>query len=354
MRLAIAALLAGCAAEFPPLEPDDRGAPRDARLGVELFRTPQGLRIAALYQDDGLLLVFEETNVGWHARHVDPLDGAVAELPAPPLRPRDRIEVGRTHGGAPPTIATAHDGVVEVHVLEGDGWTTLPPLPVGPSVIGDVGQLLAHDGAIWITAAGRAFAWNGAAWAEPLIAPGPIALGAFDGARQLLLAGDGGDSFTAHVVDGGVAGAGVAAPAGAGLPQPSSINGTIDATQIVAGGVAWTFDGATFTAGDAIAGAPWSAPGSPAIIVSDANGADGTWWRVAGGAVAEVVLAPFVAEVACCDGCACEPHEVGFLTIRPSPAAERIALVTADPHDGYGVLGVRFVALPASDPWPDQ
>lgn len=353
-------LVAACADDWPPLEPDDRGADLDPRLGIEVFRTTQGLRIASLHQDDGLVVVFEDLGRGWHLRRVD-VDGTITELPTPPLEPREGLRLGRAAAPVRAVVATTRDAVHEVHVLDED-WTTLPPLPVSGSP-DTLGAVVAHDGAVWATASGRVLRWDGAAWSEPVTGAASHALGGFDATTQWVVSTDVSGQVAAAVpVDtAGTAGAPVAGPAASG-PVGSSINGDAGAFQIVAGARLWRFDGQAFVAGDTTSGVPSAAPGSSRILLREGDGSAATWRFAEDGVVGEVALAPFTPQITCtCDAatdptCGCIPHPVGYLDVDPSPSTEHIALTMADAHDGRAVLTVRFLPVPfAGDPFaPDR
>lgn len=340
---------AACA-DWPDLSPHERDVELDPRLGREVFRTDLGLRIASLHQADGLWLVFEEIGVGWQARRVEP-GGAIEALPPPPLRADERIAMGRGDGvgGADRVvIATARSGAVEVHRL-GDAWETLPAVPV-TAAEGDLGAVIAHGGAVWIEVAGRLFVWEGAGWEEPVTGPGAMRLGGFDGGTQWVLV-VGTTGFVAVPVASGVAGEAVPGPAA--RPEGSAINGDGAGFQVLAGGAMWRFDGAAFTEGVAIEGEAWAAPGSARVVVSSGGtGAAATWAIVDDAAAATPALAPFVPAIECaCDAatdpaCGCVPHTVGFVSLRPSPDAARMALTMADDVGGLAVLTARFLDLP--------
>jgi hypothetical protein len=347
----LAAALLGCAG-WPAFDPDDRGGALDPRLGDEVFRTPGGLRIASLWQADGLLLVFEDLGRGWHARRVDPESGAIVELPAPPLAAREGLRLGRAWAPVRAVLATTREGATEVHRLDAAGWTTLPPLPSTGSA-DTVGAILAYDDVVWATASGRVFRWSGA-WTEPVVAGGGVRLAGFDAATQWLVATVGAGFAGVPVAADGTVGTPVAGP-DVGGPIGAPINGDGDGFQVLAGGTMWWFDGERFLAGDPAEGVPAAAPGSRRVLVRVGAGTGATWTAYDEGGEAGVVLAPFVAEITCaCDaaldpGCGCVPHPVGYVDVDPAPSADRIALTLADTHHGYAVLSVRFLDLPLLD-----
>lgn len=345
MRAAVLITLAGCG--WPALEPDERAWPIDDRMGTEVFRTDHGLRVAATYQQDALQIAFEVIADGWQLREVDPETLAITTLPAPPLPVDATIVLGRVF---PPVRAAIsdYDGELEVHVLDGDGWTTLRPGVTG--IADQLGAVLAHDGRVYVGFAGRVVIWDGAAWTEPVTAAS-VTLGGFDADTQWLLAGDAA-GFAAIPVQDGVAGAAIAGPPG--IPAPgSAINGDADGFQVLAGDTLWWFDGASFTPGSSVlADGLAAAPGSARVIVRTGTGTAGTYEFAESGVLGEVALAPFTAAIDCaCDvatdeTCGCIPHTVGYVEVEAAPTADRIGLTMADAIDGYGVLTARFLELP--------
>jgi hypothetical protein len=337
--VALAALAGGCA-DWPALDPVDMDPLLDDRHGVELFRSRYGLRIAQIYQVEGLLVVFEDPSAGWHARLVDPETLEVAELPAPPLDPGEVINLGRGLAPVRAVLAVVRGDQLRVMLLEGDVWEVLPAPPIDVSGSSPAG-ILAHDGQVLAFAAGRLVRWDGQAWDEPVTAA-TIVLGGFDADTQWVLT-EAGSTFAAIPIDaGGEVGAAIVGPDGAGAPQTSAVNGDATTFQFVAGSSMWVFDGEGFSQGDPIASIPFSAPGSPRVLCG--GEASGAWNVFEGGLDGGVALAPFAPVI--------DDHTVDYVALRPSPDVARMSLTMADDLAGYAVLSVRFIDLPfAGDPF---
>jgi hypothetical protein len=324
-------VLLGACSGWPDLDPVD-GEPHDLdpRLGTELARSVHGFRIASVFLAEGLEIIYEETGASWHAVRVDPDSLAITELPAPPLEAGETFNLGRAIAPARGVLSVTRGTEVIVSVLDGDRWTELPAPPIDGAAAGALGNLLAHDGNVYLVVGNTVLVWNGDAWSQPISSASAVMLGGFDATTQWVINGDGATPLDAD----GAAGAPVAQPLGA--VTPSAINGTADAFQLVASGQLWTFDGQTFTPGSAAPASPFSAPGSPRVLLAADGSTSSTWQFAEAGVLGDVALSPF------------GQADIDYVDLRPAPDTETIGMTMADGVDGYAVLTVRFLSLPFS------
>jgi hypothetical protein len=328
-RLALAILLTGCGGGWPDLDPvDGEEHELDPRLGTELARSIHGFRIANVFLQDGLEIVYEESGAGWHAIVVDPDTLDVTALPTPPLEAGETLNLGRAMAPLRGVIAVARGPRLVISVCDGDRWTELPDPPVDASAAGAQGSLLAHDGNVYLVIGTTVLVWNGDAWTQPISSGSPVMLGGFDATTQWVIGADGARPIRA---DGT---AGVLVAQALGDVTPAAVNGDADGFQLVASGMLWTFDGTTFTSGDAVSASPFSAPGSSRVLLAT-DGTPGSSWTFAeNGTVGELALAPF------------GQQDIDYIELRPAPDTSTIGMVAADGLDGYAVLAARFLPLP--------
>ncbi|MCA9675293.1 MAG: hypothetical protein H6709_18065 [Kofleriaceae bacterium] len=358
LALAIAAatvIATGAACSpWPDLDPTDVGNAPDPHLGDEVVRSTRALRIATVFQADALIVVYEEVGAGWHAVAVAPDTGAVTSLPSPPLRPGESIALGRAMAPARAVVAVLRELEIATFVLDGDRWTAWPTLAVDGSAAA-VGQVLAHDGRVYVSYGDRVQVSDGGGWRDPIAAAGRVVLGGFDAATQWMLT-DAGGTFAAVPVDAsGAAGAAIAGPPGAGGAEESAINGDADGFVVAAGDALWRYQAGEFAAIaglPALAGAtPYSAPGHDRLVLTTTSAPQASWSLFDGDTLVSA-LEPFEPVLPCdCDpgtdpACPCVTHSIPYVNLRPAPDGLRLAMTTADEDQGDVGLFVRFLDLP--------
>lgn len=355
LALAVAAVAAaGCGDEWPALDPVDRPGELDPRLGVELDRAASSFRIASTYGRDGVTVVYEVANVGWHALRVTP-DGAITRLPTPDVRPGETVTLSRTFDPDGAVLVLARDDELVVQTLIGDQWRTLPAPPTAFSGDADLSAVFGHHGRIYLGAFLQLYVWNGTAWTQPLANDTLMAfhLGGYDAQTQWVFRWMPATAWQAIPLDN-AGGAGAAVPFGGGVPV-NGVNGDATQFQVVDDQRLWQFAGGAFTAGDLVIGTTYTAPGQSRIVL---GGPRGPLVYAQGGAAAGQAMPsvqPYLdctCSVASDPSCGCIEHEVDFVSLIVAPTVDRAAFVMADNHQGEAVLAARFVALPTTvDPF---
>jgi hypothetical protein len=343
--LVFVAIAAGCTDGWPDLEPVSGDVTADPRLGTIIDQGTGQFRVASIFEDEGVVLLYEEDLVGWQALRLNPATLEVTTLPAPPLMPRETFMLGRAMAPVQTVIAIVRDSMISILVLDegASSWRSVEGPPqitiVDPA---SFSQLLVHDDRIYAVIAGRIFVRTATGWTEPATSGNPFLLGGFDAQTQWVVTQPPNLPLTAIPIDA----AGVAGTSVVGLdkvlPDASALNGNADQFQVIANAYSYVVTRTAITRVESqVDGVPFAAPGSTSVIIDRLGGRGGAR-RVEAGVVGENVLPAFTPDIG-------DKH-LELMDIRMSPATDQAAIIIGTDLDGYAVLSVRILDLPSLTP----